>query len=230
MVEYIGLIRKDEGSDYSVEFPDFPGCVSAGATIDGARKLGAEALQFHIDGMLEDGEELPPATALELIMRDPQNAGAVAFLVPVEIPKQAAVRVNVTFAGDLLKLIDVHAARHRMTRSGFLAEAAVDRIRHRFTVFRWTQNGRTEEHRLSGHYGVDAATAWARRRRIGGSISVELHRGPWDAEKVGSPEAAFQLDLATVKGVRIAAKKSGARRLPRHKGKAHRPRKPRRSH
>ncbi len=33
---YIALLRKDEGSDYGVEFPDFPGCVTAGKTLEEA--------------------------------------------------------------------------------------------------------------------------------------------------------------------------------------------------
>ena len=35
----IGVIHKDEKSDYGISFPDFPGCVSAGATLDEVREL-----------------------------------------------------------------------------------------------------------------------------------------------------------------------------------------------
>ena len=34
---YIGLVHKDAGSDYGVSFPDLPGCVTAGATLEEAR-------------------------------------------------------------------------------------------------------------------------------------------------------------------------------------------------
>jgi hypothetical protein len=33
MTSYIALLRKDVDSDYGVEFPDFPGCVTAGTTL-----------------------------------------------------------------------------------------------------------------------------------------------------------------------------------------------------
>ena len=38
MWHYIGLLHKDAHSDYGVSFPDFPGCITAGAP-DGAREL-----------------------------------------------------------------------------------------------------------------------------------------------------------------------------------------------
>ena len=41
---YIGLVHKDAGSDYGVSFPDLPGCVTAGATLDEARVMAADAL------------------------------------------------------------------------------------------------------------------------------------------------------------------------------------------
>lgn len=68
MTRYIGLIRKDADSDFGVDFPDFPGCVSAGATLDEARRLAQEALEFHVAGMLEDGDELPAPSSLAAIM------------------------------------------------------------------------------------------------------------------------------------------------------------------
>ena len=38
MTSYIALLRKEKGSDYGVEFPDFPGCVTAGRTLEAARE------------------------------------------------------------------------------------------------------------------------------------------------------------------------------------------------
>ena len=34
MASYIAVIHKDPDSDFGVSFPDFPGCITAGATID----------------------------------------------------------------------------------------------------------------------------------------------------------------------------------------------------
>lgn len=120
---YIGLIRKQDDSDFSVEFPDFPGCVSAGATLDEARAMAEEALQFHIDGMVQDRLPIPAPSSLEAIAADPENKEALPFLVKVRLAKGKAVRVNVTFDEHLLTAIDALAAAKGMSRSGLLAEA-----------------------------------------------------------------------------------------------------------
>ena len=40
---YIGLVHKDAGGDYGVSFPDLPGCVTAGATLEEARETATQA-------------------------------------------------------------------------------------------------------------------------------------------------------------------------------------------
>jgi len=59
MTSYIGMIRKDEDSCFGVDFPDFPGCISAGDAIKEAKRMAEEGLQGHIEGMLEDGDPIP---------------------------------------------------------------------------------------------------------------------------------------------------------------------------
>ena len=120
---YIGLIRKQDDSDFSVEFPDFSGCVTAGATLDEARAMAEEALQFHIDGMVHDRLPIPAPSSLEAIAADPEHNEALPFLVQVRLAKGKAVRVNVTFDEHLLTTIDALAAAKGMSRSGLLAEA-----------------------------------------------------------------------------------------------------------
>jgi predicted RNase H-like HicB family nuclease len=78
---YIGLIHKDADSDFGVSFPDFPGVITAGTTLDDARAMAEEALALHIEGMVEDGEAVPEPSALEEVMSDPDNRSGVAILV-----------------------------------------------------------------------------------------------------------------------------------------------------
>lgn len=59
MAAYIALLRKDDASDYGVDFPDFPGCVTAGLTMDEARHMAAEALQLHVEGMTGAASRFP---------------------------------------------------------------------------------------------------------------------------------------------------------------------------
>lgn len=128
MRQYIGLIHKDAGSDYGVAFPDFPGCVTAGKTLEEARVMAQEALSLHIAGMIEDGEAVPAPSTLDAILADPENAGSVAVLTLAPDAARKAVRVNVTIPEDALALIDRFAEREGFTRSGFLVKAALSAI------------------------------------------------------------------------------------------------------
>jgi predicted RNase H-like HicB family nuclease len=123
MKTYIALLRKEEGSSYGVDFPDFPGCITGGETMDVAYREAPEALQFHIKGMLEDGEEIPEPTSLDDIMADPDNEGAVPF--PVQVPGEKAKRVDITVPERVLRDIDAYARKHSMSRSAFLVDAAL---------------------------------------------------------------------------------------------------------
>ncbi len=123
MAHYIALIHKDADSDYGVSFPDFPGCISAGASLDEAREMATEALALHIEGLVEDGDAVPEPSTLEAVMQDPDNRDGVAILVTAEL-KSKVVRVNITLPEDALRRIDKFAEARGMTRSGFLVEAA----------------------------------------------------------------------------------------------------------
>jgi predicted RNase H-like HicB family nuclease len=124
MSQYIALIHKEPGSDYGVSFPDFPGVITAGATLDEARAMAEEALGFHIEWLIDDGVSVPEPSSLEGVMADPANRDAVAALVQVKMRAVRIVRVNVTLPEDVLAEIDHYTAEHGLTRSGFLAQAA----------------------------------------------------------------------------------------------------------
>ncbi len=130
MRPYIALIHKDADSDYGVSFPDLPGCVTAGATLDEARTLAAEALALHLEGLADDGEAIPEPSALEGIMSERENRNAVAFLVDAPKAVAKAVRINITSRPDVLNQIDSFAEAQGLSRSGFLARAAKREWRH----------------------------------------------------------------------------------------------------
>ena len=129
MANFIAIVHKDTKSDFGVSFPDFPGCITAGKNIDEAKDMAQEALALHIQGMLEDGEQLPSPSRLEEIMNDPDYANAIAYLV-VSLPdaKPRTVRVNVTVPEMTLKQIDAAAKKQGMSRSSFLVHAAQNAI------------------------------------------------------------------------------------------------------
>ena len=122
MTAYVGVIHKDKKSDYSISFPDFPGCVSAGKNQDELKTMAEEALLFHIEGMIEDGEKIPKPLALEQAQKHAFAKNALAFLL-VSIPMPAKpVRVNIMMDSQLLKRIE-HISSNR---SAFVNDA----VRH----------------------------------------------------------------------------------------------------
>lgn len=121
---YIALIRKAADTDYSVNFPDLPGCTTAGATIDEAYANAREALELHIEGMREDKEPVPVPRDLETVMADPEHNDAVAILVEAPPVKSRSVPVTITIDERLLAQIDAAAEIAGTSRSAFLADAA----------------------------------------------------------------------------------------------------------
>ena len=66
-MKYSVIIEKGvEG--YGAYVPDLPGCVAAGESKEEVVKLIQEAIEFHIDGLKAEGEEVPaPSTSIEVI-------------------------------------------------------------------------------------------------------------------------------------------------------------------
>jgi predicted RNase H-like HicB family nuclease len=61
MPYYIALIHKDADSSYGVSFPDLPGVITAGDSIDEAMKHAAEVLKFAAEDWESNGRKGLPA-------------------------------------------------------------------------------------------------------------------------------------------------------------------------
>jgi len=75
-MRWVVVIEKAE-NNYSAYVPDLPGCVATGGTLEETRRHMREAIEFHLEGMREDGEPIPPPTT-------------VAEVVDVDVEQQAA--------------------------------------------------------------------------------------------------------------------------------------------
>jgi antitoxin HicB len=95
MPHYIALIHKDADSCYGVSFPDWPGVVAAGDTIDEAMQQAAEVLAFAAeDRENADGvRERPRPRTIDELRSDPEfrhdAAGAVVAAVPFRADAEA---------------------------------------------------------------------------------------------------------------------------------------------
>lgn len=66
-MKYAVVIEKAE-SNFSAFVPDLPGCVATGFTLQEVEEQIREAIEFHIEGMLQDGEAIPlPSSTVEYI-------------------------------------------------------------------------------------------------------------------------------------------------------------------
>ena len=59
-MRYAIVIEKAE-SNYSAYVPDLPGCVATGASLEEVEAEIREAIEFHLEGMREDGVPIPTA-------------------------------------------------------------------------------------------------------------------------------------------------------------------------
>lgn len=57
------VVIEDAGSNFSAYVPDLPGCVATGATLADAEAAIREAIEFHLEGLREDGAPIPPPSS-----------------------------------------------------------------------------------------------------------------------------------------------------------------------
>jgi predicted RNase H-like HicB family nuclease len=129
MPSYIALLRKEPDTDYGVEFPDFPGCVTAGKDLAEAQMMAEEALELHIEGMIADGDQLPAPSSLEEIMADPENRETIALLVTVPAQPTETVHLDLALPETTLREVDAHASSRGLTRTEFLAEVTLNALK-----------------------------------------------------------------------------------------------------
>ena len=59
MRKYVVVVEKVPDSNYSAYVPDLPGCVSTGDTREEVERNIREAIEFHLEGIREDGDPIP---------------------------------------------------------------------------------------------------------------------------------------------------------------------------
>lgn len=66
-MKYAVVIEKAE-SNYSAYVPDLPGCIATGKTIEKVEIEIRNAIEFHLEGMKQDGQTVPlPSSAVEYV-------------------------------------------------------------------------------------------------------------------------------------------------------------------
>ena len=61
------MIFEKGPTSYGAYVPDLPGCVAVGGSLDEVRRLIREAIEFHLDGMREDGDAIAKLQHVQLL-------------------------------------------------------------------------------------------------------------------------------------------------------------------
>ena len=64
----VNIYWSDDDKVFIAEVPDLPGCVAAADTKEEVMELIQEAIEFHIEGLREDGQPIPePSSSIEYV-------------------------------------------------------------------------------------------------------------------------------------------------------------------
>ena len=127
MKTYLALVHKEEGSAFGLSFPDLPGCFAAADGEGDILSAGVEALELWF----EDSPPVAPRGLAETsrAVADDLAAGAFLIAVPLVQPQSRQKRVNISLDAGTLQAIDAAAEGLGLTRSGYLAMAALNEIK-----------------------------------------------------------------------------------------------------
>ena len=107
-MKYVAIIGKT-GTGYSAHLPDLPGCIAAAGTFEEARDLIQEAAAFHLEGMVEDGEQIPAPiyAVVEVEVQIPSPTAAVSQppLRPGEATERSKWRGIMTSVAEIKQAI-----------------------------------------------------------------------------------------------------------------------------
>ncbi len=113
--KYCSCLHIEADKEIGISFPDFPGCVSVGKTIEEAISNGVEALNFHIEGMIEESFEIPMPSAISTI-NNKIDSKYIVF-VDIEIPESRAKRINMTIPEFVISKADNFIKTHPEIKS-----------------------------------------------------------------------------------------------------------------
>lgn len=127
---YYAALYQDKNEDgFGLAFPDFPGCVTSGESLEELAKNAEEALSLHVEGMQDDGENIPIPSPLDVIKKNRDYKLASAFIVVPLVIKSRQVNVTLSIDEAILRLVDrSYKELGYSTRSALFADAVQRRL------------------------------------------------------------------------------------------------------
>jgi predicted RNase H-like HicB family nuclease len=130
MTVYVGILDGD-GDVWGVRIPDLPGCVAGGKTPEEAIKSAISALIEWAESVMAHGHAIPAPRSAAEILRSGEidvTAGESTVMIPYLVEAGRPVRANLSLDARTLAAIDDAAKARGLTRSAFLASAAIEKI------------------------------------------------------------------------------------------------------
>jgi predicted RNase H-like HicB family nuclease len=147
VTQYVGILD-GKGAIWGIRIPDVPGCHGGGETPEAALADAISALREVAAHCVDNHIAIPAPRGLDAVRRDKEAAfdprNETIVMVPLLLDKGRSVKANVS-----LEAIDEEAARRGLTRSKFLASAALDKIGRAGTLPRERKAARTAHSRRS---------------------------------------------------------------------------------
>jgi predicted RNase H-like HicB family nuclease len=130
MTYYVGILDGDKDV-WGVSIPDVPGCYGGGSTPEAAIADATSALREVAAHQAANGVALAAPRGMRHILNDASvglSGTESLVMVPLLLDRGRSVKANISLDAGLLEAIDAEAERAGLTRSSFLASAALDKI------------------------------------------------------------------------------------------------------
>lgn len=117
------LFELEEGiPGFTITFPDLPGCITEGDTIEESLNMAREALALHLYGMEEDGDEIPTASDPVQLLR---KEGSFYTLIEVRtgLIRDKQLNRSITKNVTLPKWLEIEATKSHLNFSQVLQHA-----------------------------------------------------------------------------------------------------------
>jgi predicted RNase H-like HicB family nuclease len=113
-------ILEFHATEYTVTFPDLPGCRASGTTQDEAVVNGLSALTLWLEKRTAGGDEPPEPTPLDRLPAERSPKEVARLLLKADVTGRV-LRLNISLDEGIVSLADRRAGHQGMTRSGYIA-------------------------------------------------------------------------------------------------------------
>ncbi|WP_211612520.1 type II toxin-antitoxin system HicB family antitoxin [Paraburkholderia haematera] len=132
-MQYPLYVHRDGDTGFRASFPDFPRAAARGRSFDEVKRNAQEVVEL----MYDRSEQLIPAptcSTSELQSLDMDDGRGIWMFIEINLARVTSKAVSVQFSlpGSLLQRVDAAAKERHLTRSMFIALAAVHELENRY--------------------------------------------------------------------------------------------------